>query len=384
MIERTRLVREAGRLLRQFPVVALLGARQVGKSTLARAIAAARRAVTTFDLEHTPDLARLEDASLTLGGLRGLVVIDEVQRRPELFPTLRVLADRGQARFLLLGSASPDLLRQSSESLAGRIAYLEMGGFALDEVDADALARLWVRGGFPRSFLAASERASLTWRRSLLRTFLERDLPSLGVRVAPAVLERFWKMIAHWHGELWNGSELGRSLGLSEPTVRHYLDLLSQTFALRVLRPFHENLAKRQVKSPKVYVSDSGLLHALLDIRDHEQLLSHPKLGASWEGFLIQQVVARLGAERDECFFWRTHEGAELDLLIVRGGRRFGFEFKRTDAPRVTPSMRHALADLGLDSIDVVHAGAETFPLAPKVRAVAAERLLLDLKPLRA
>lgn len=384
MIERTRLVREAGRLLRQFPVVALLGARQVGKSTLARAIAAARRAVTTFDLEHTPDLARLEDASLTLGGLRGLVVIDEVQRRPELFPTLRVLADRGQARFLLLGSASPDLLRQSSESLAGRIAYLEMGGFALDEVGADALARLWVRGGFPRSFLAASERASLTWRRSLLRTFLERDLPSLGVRVAPAVLERFWKMIAHWHGELWNGSELGRSLGLSEPTVRHYLDLLSQTFALRVLRPFHENLAKRQVKSPKVYVSDSGLLHALLDIRDHEQLLSHPKLGASWEGFLIQQVVARLGAERDECFFWRTHEGAELDLLIVRGGRRFGFEFKRTDAPRVTPSMRHALADLGLDSIDVVHAGAETFALAPKVRAVAAERLLLDLKPLRA
>ena len=190
-------------------------------------------------------------------------------------------------------------------------------------------------------------------------------------------------MIAHWHGEPWNGSELGRSLGLSEPTVRHYLDLLSQTFALRVLRPFHENLAKRQVKSPKVYVSDSGLLHALLDIRDHEQLLSHPKLGASWEGLLLQQVVARLGAERDECFFWRTHEGAELDLLIVRGGRRFGFEFKRTDAPRVTPSMRHALADLGLASIDVVHAGAETFPLAPKVRAVAAERLLLDLKPLR-
>ena len=383
MFERARLAREAGSLLRQFPVVALLGARQVGKSTLARTIAAGRHAVTTFDLEHSPDLARLEDASLTLGGLRGLVVIDEVQRRPELFPTLRVLADRGQARFLLLGSASPDLLRQGSESLAGRIAYLEMSGFALDEVGADGLRRLWVRGGFPRSFLATSERASLTWRKNLLRTFLERDLPSLGVRVAPALLERFWKMIAHWHGELWNGSELGRSLGLSEPTVRHYLDLLSQTFALRVLRPFHENLAKRQVKSPKVYVSDSGLLHALLDIRDHEQLLSHPKLGASWEGLLLQQVVARLGAERDECFFWRTHEGAELDLLIVRGGRRFGFEFKRTDAPRVTPSMRHALADLGLASIDVVHAGAETFPLAPKVRAVAAERLLLDLKPLR-
>lgn len=383
MIERPRLVREAGRLLRQFPVVALLGARQVGKSTLARSIAAGRRAVTTFDLEHAPDLARLEDASLALGGLRGLVVIDEVQRRPELFPTLRVLADRGRARFLLLGSASPDLLRQSSESLAGRIAYLEMGGFALDEVGADSLTRLWVRGGFPRSFLATSERASLTWRKSLLRTFLERDLPALGVRVAPALLERFWKMIAHWHGELWNGSELGRSLGLSEPTVRHYLDLLAQTFALRVLRPFHENLAKRQVKSPKVYVADSGLLHALLDIRDHGQLLSHPKLGASWEGFLLQQVVARLGAERDECYFWRTHEGAELDLLIVRGGRRFGFEFKRTDAPRVTPSMRHALADLALDSVDVVHAGTETFPLAPKVRAVAAERLLLDLKPLR-
>ncbi|MBI1947974.1 MAG: ATP-binding protein [Deltaproteobacteria bacterium] len=382
MVERTRLLRETTRLLKQFPVVALLGARQVGKSTLARAVAQSRRTVSYFDLEHGPDLAKLDEPTLALGERRGLVVIDEIQRRPELFPALRVLADQRRARFLILGSASPELLRQSSESLAGRIAYLEMSGFALDEVGADALDRLWLRGGFPRSFLAPNERASFTWRRQLIRTFLERDMPALGIRVAPGLLERFWKMLAHWHGELWNASELGRSLGLSEATMRNYLDLLANTYAVRVLRPFHENLAKRQVKSPKVYVADSGLLHALLGIRTADEIDTHPKLGASWEGFLVQQVVTRLGAERDECFFWRTHDGAELDLLIVRGGHRYGFEIKRTDAPRLTPSMRHALADLRLSRLDIVHAGADTFPVASRVHAVAARRLLLDLKPL--
>ncbi len=382
MIERSRLHARVEALLRQFPVVALLGPRQVGKSTLARQVASSRQTASYFDLEHEPDLARLAEPNLALGNLRGLVVIDEIQRRPELFPTLRVLADRKRARFLVLGSASPELLRQSSESLAGRIAHVEIDGFALDEVARTHADRLWLRGGFPRSFLARSEAASVTWRREFLRTFLERDVPALGSRVSPALLERFWRMLAHWHGQLWNASEIGRSLGLSDVTVRDYLDLLAKTFVVRVLRPFHENLAKRQVKSPRVYVADSGLLHALLGIPTRSELDVHPKLGASWEGFMLQQVVTRLGAEREECHFWRTQDGAELDLLVVRGRRRLGFEVKRTDAPRLTPSIHIALADLRLDRLDVVHAGAHSFQLAPKVRALSAARILDDLAPL--
>jgi predicted AAA+ superfamily ATPase len=382
MIQRTRLRAVIEARLRQFPVVTMLGPRQVGKSTLARQVAAERKGATYFDLEHEPDLARLSEPTLALGALRGLVVIDEVQRRPELFPTLRVLADRSKAKFLVLGSASPGLLRQSSESLAGRIAHVEVDGFALDEVPTARADRLWVRGGFPRSFLARSEAGSMTWRREFLRTFLERDVPGLGSRVSPALLERFWRMLAHWHGQLWNASELGRSLGLNDVTVRGYLDLLAQTFVVRVLQPFHENVAKRQVKSPRVFVTDSGLLHALLGIPSRSELESHPKLGASWEGFILQQIITRLGAHRDECYFWRTHDGAELDLLVIRGRRRLGFEVKRTDAPRLTRSIHSALADLKPDRIDVVHAGTETFPLAPTVRALAAARILCDLPPL--
>jgi predicted AAA+ superfamily ATPase len=384
MIQRTRLQALVETRLKQFPVVAILGPRQVGKSTLARLIAKQRKVASFFDLEHGPDLARLAEASLVLGDLRGLVVIDEVQRRPELFPTLRVLADRGRAKFLVLGSASPELLRQSSESLAGRIAHVEIEGFAVDEVDRHQADRLWVRGGFPRSFLAKSEATSVTWRREFLRTFLERDVPALGSRVSPALLERFWKMLAHWHGQTWNASEIGRSLGLSDVTVRDYLDLLAKTFVVRVLRPFHENLAKRQVKSPRVFIADSGLLHALLGIASRADLDSHPKLGASWEGFIVQQVITRLGAQRDECYFWRTQDGAEIDLIVIRGRQRLGFEVKRTDAPRLTPSIHIALADLKLDRIDLVHAGLETFALSPKVRALSAARLLDDLAPLRA
>ncbi len=383
MLRRERLEALVETRLREFPVVALLGPRQVGKSTLARQIARKRKAATFLDLENGPDLARLEEPTLALGSLRGLVVIDEVQRRPDLFAALRVLADRKKAKFLVLGSASPELLRQSSESLAGRIAHVEVEGFALDEIARSRSDRLWLRGGFPRSFLANSERASATWRREFLRTFLERDVPALGSRVSPALLERFWKMLAHWHGQLWNASELGRSLGLSDVTMRDYLDLLEKTFVVRVLRPFHENLAKRQVKSPRVFVADSGLLHALLGITTRDDLDVHPKLGASWEGFMLQQIMARLGARRDECHFWRTQDGAELDLLVVRGRKRFGFEVKRTDAPRVTPSMRSALADLKLDRLDVVHAGETTYALTNDVRAVAARRLLDDLSPLR-
>ena len=385
MLKRSKVVAQIEQRLRQFPVVALVGARQVGKSTLARKVARDREQVSYFDLEKGQDLSRLSEPSLALKDLRGLVVLDEIQRRPDLFPTLRVLADRPRkpARFLVLGSASPDLLRQSSESLAGRIAYIEVDGFSLEEVGVARTERLWRRGGFPLSFLAKSEATSVVWRREFIRTFLERDVPSLGFRVAPALLERFWKMLAHWHGQLWNASELGRSLGLSDATMRHHLDLLASTFAVRVLQPFHENLAKRQVKSPKVYVADSGILHALLGAERQADLDAHPKLGASFEGFVIQHIVRHLGARRDECFFWRTHDGAELDLLVVRGKRRLGFEVKRTDAPKLTPSMRSALADLKLDQLVVVHAGNETFPMSERVRAVALERFLMDVKPLQ-
>lgn len=363
---------EIARLLRSFGVVGILGARQVGKSTLARELARTHRSATFFDLESPADLARLTEPMLALGSLRGLVVLDEIQRRPDLFPVLRVLADRPRrpARFLVLGSASPELLRQSSETLAGRVAYVELEGFDAREVKPPELERLWLRGGFPRSFLARSDAESFRWRQELVRTYLERDIPALGLRVSPTSLARLWTMLAHWHGQIWNGSELGRSLGVSDTTVRGWLDVLAGTFAVRVLRPFHENLAKRQVKSPRVYLADSGVLHALLDVRERTDLERHPKLGASWEGFAIRQIVATLGARWDDCYFWRTHEGAELDLLVVRGRERLGFEIKRSDSPSMTSSIRHALHDLSLDSVTVVHAGKDRFPLAPKVEAV--------------
>jgi predicted AAA+ superfamily ATPase len=372
-------------LLRAFPVVAVVGARQVGKTTLARRIARGwPGGGTFFDLEDARDVARLEDPLLALAGRRGLVVLDEVQRRPDLFPALRVLADRRRrpARFLVLGSASPDMLRQSSESLAGRIAFHELGGFSLGEVGARHLDRLWLRGGFPRSYLARSPELSRTWRMSFVRTFLERDLPQIGVQVPAQALERFWAMLAHYHGQVWNSSEFARSFGVSDVTVRRYLDVLTGTFVVRQLRPWSENLAKRQVKSPKVYLSDSGLLHQLLDVRSMAELERHPKIGASWEGFAIAAVVDRLRVRWDECYFWATHAGAEIDLLVVRGRTRLGFEIKRTSAPAVTRSMRTALHDLKLARLDVVHAGASTFPLASRIRAVALGRLLEDLRPL--
>ncbi|MBI4954620.1 MAG: ATP-binding protein [Myxococcales bacterium] len=371
-------------LLGEFPVVAIVGPRQVGKTTLARALGA-KRAVTIFDLEDPRHLARLAEPMLALEPLRGLVVIDEVQLRPDLFPALRVLADRRPlpARFLLLGSAGPTLLRQSSESLAGRIAYHELEGFGVGDVGTDMAERLWLRGGYPRAFLARSEAASLRWRSQHLRAFLERDAPALGLRLAPETLRRFWAMMAHYHGQLWNGAELARAFGVSEKTVAHYLDIARGTFMVERLPPWHENLGKRLVRSAKIYVSDTGLLHALLGIRSHEELLLHPKVGASWEGFVLGAVRRHLGAERDQCHFWALHSGAELDLLVVHGGRRFGFEVKRSDAPSLTPSMRHALVDLKLERLDVLHPGAETFPLAERVRAVAFSRLRRDVPPLR-
>jgi len=373
------------KLLRRYPVVGIVGARQVGKTTLARALVAERRGPQAyFDLENPEDLARLGDPMLALKGLKRLVVIDEIQRQPELLPVLRVLADRRRlpARFLLLGSAAPALLRQSAETLAGRIAYHELGGLALDEVGARHHLRLWLRGGFPRSYLAASEPQSFEWRRNFIQTFLERDLPQLGITVSPTTLRRFWTMLAHYHGQVWNSSEFARSFGVADTTVRHYLDVLTSALVLRQLLPWFGNIGKRQIKSPKVYVRDSGVLHGLLNLRTLEDVESHPKVGASWEGFVLEQLISRLGVKPEECFFWATHGGAELDLLIVRGRVRRGYEIKRTTSPQVTPSMRIALHDLNLQSLDLVHAGDHTFPLAPKMRAVAVKRLLMDVKPL--
>ncbi|MGH9379436.1 MAG: ATP-binding protein [Thermoanaerobaculia bacterium] len=385
MLERSRHLTELEALLRQYPVVALLGARQVGKTTLAAQVAQRFDGpVTRFDLERPRDLGLLEDAELTLDPLRGLVVLDEVQHRPDLFPLLRVLADRPQrpARFLVLGSASPELLRQGSESLAGRIAFHELRGFSLGEVGPEHLDRLWLRGGFPLSYLAPSHATSFRWRQDFLRAFLERTLPEFGVQTPAPTMRRFWTMLAHYHAQTWNGAELARALGVSQPTVRRYLDLLTAAFVVRQLPPWHENLSKRQVKSPKVYIADAGLLHGLLDLELREQLSRHPKVGASWEGFVMEEIIGRLRARPEQCYFWATHTGAELDLLVYSRGRRFGFEFKRTVAPRLTPSMRIAMEDLRLDHLDVLHAGDHTFPMAQNIRAVAAHRLLEDIEPL--
>ena len=382
LVPRDRHLGRVHQMLAQYPVVGLLGARQVGKTTLARVLAESwTEPVTRLDLEDPRDLARLEDPMLALADSEGLIVLDEIQRRPGLFPVLRVLADRPeiQARFLILGSASPELLRQSSETLAGRIAYHEMDGFQLDEVGPANVDRLWIRGGFPRSFLASSETASYDWRISFVRTFLERDLPQLGVQIPATTLHRFWRMVAHYHGQVWNGAELARAFGVSESSVRRYLDLLTDALVLRQLPAWFENVGKRQVKSPKVYLADSGLLHTLLGLESKEDVEGHPKVGASWEGFVLAELARVLGARREEMFYWATHAGAELDLLVVRGSRRVGFEIKRTTTPTLTRSVRSAQETLGLDRVEVVHAGEDTFPLSKSVRALAFGRLEEDL-----
>ena len=386
MIDRVDHLRRLKTLLSRNRVVGIVGARQVGKTTLARQLVSQRKGPTAyFDLENPDDLARLHEPVLALKNLRGLVVIDEVQRAPGLFEILRVLVDRPRspARFLILGSASPALLRQSSETLAGRVIYHELGGLSLDEVGAEKHPHLWLRGGFPRSFLARSQAVSHEWRRGFVQTFLERDLPQLGVNIRSTTLRRFWTMLSHYHGQVWNASEFGRSFGVADTTVRNYLDLLTSALVVRQLLPWHENISKRQVRAPKVYVADSGILHIFLNLRSRAELEGHPKVGASWEGFVIGEIVRRLGVLPEECFFWATHSGAELDLLVVRGNQRFGFEIKRTTAPTITRAMRSALADLRLTRLDVVHAGEVTFPIADRVRAVALPQLLKDIKPLK-
>jgi predicted AAA+ superfamily ATPase len=383
MLHRTLHLDRVRRLLRQFPVVAILGARQVGKTTLAGEVRKGWNERHAFDLESPADLGRLTDPDLALRPLKGLVVLDEIQRKPDLFPLLRVLADRRpiRTRFLILGSASPEMLRQGNESLAGRIAYYPLDGFSLQEVGVANHEKLWLRGGFPDSYLASSNAKSVAWRQQFVSTFLERDIPQLGIQVGAATLRRFWTMLAHYHGQVWNASEFGRSFGVSDTTVRHYLDILTSAFVVRQLQPWHENLKKRQVKSPKVYLSDSGILHSLLGLSSKADVDAHPKLGASWEGFVTCQVVSRLNVQPHECFFWATHAGAELDLLAVRGRRRWGFEIKRTSAPAITPSMRTALADLKLQRLFVIHAGEHSFDMAKNMRAIALRHLLDELKP---
>ena len=357
--------------LADFPVVAVLGPRQVGKTTLARQLAAQWSGpVRYFDLEDPDDQARLADPAFILRPLSGLVVLDEIQTRPDLFPLLRVLADREgtPARFLLLGSAAPELMRHAAETLAGRVAFHELDGLALDEImpeqaDIDLLDNRWLRGGFPRSLLARSLAVSREWREAFIRTYLERDLPQLGINLPAVTMRRFWTMLAHYHGQTWNGSELGRALGVSDKTVSRYLDILEGTYMAFRLLPWHTNLGKREVKAPKVYLADSGILHSLLGVGGADNLLAHPKCGASWEGFMIREIMRRTGAGRGEAYFWGAHTGAELDLLIVRDGRRLGFEIKLTRSPKVTPSMRSACEVLGLEKLHVIcHGDGEPCP----------------------
>ena len=373
-IDRVRLRNSIAAALRRSRGVVLVGPRQVGKTTLARSLVPPS-SPNYFDLEDPRVEAQFRAPLTALEDRRGLVVIDEVQRAPELFKTLRVLLDRERppAKFLLLGSASPALLRQASESLAGRIEVHEVGGFALDETGADAAARLWFRGGFPRSYLARSVAASRQWRAAFIRLFLERDLPQLGLSVAPVAMRRFWTMLAHYHGQVWNAAEPARSLGVNESTVRRYLDWLTQTYMVRQLAPWHENIGKRQVKAPKIYLRDSGLLHELLGIQDSAALQAHPKSGASWEGFALEQVLRLV--EPSEAYFWATYAGAELDLLLLKNGRRYGVEFKRTDAPALTPSMKVALEDLKLDRLTVVYPGDRRYALAERVSVMPAREL---------
>lgn len=368
------------RALGRARAVVLAGPRQSGKSTLA-AMCVPRRGVRWFDLEHPVDRDRLLQPltalePLPVGAEHGPVVIDEVQLAPDLFPVLRVLIDRSDApgQYLLLGSASPALLRQTSESLLGRVEVVEVGGFDLEEVGAARQRDLWQRGGYPLSFLADADADSLAWRLQAVQRHVESDLPQFGVNVpAPAML-RFWRMLGHLHGQLWNAAEPARSLGISEPTVRRYLDVLTQTFMLRQLQPWHANLGKRQVKAPKLYFRDTGLLHALLGIADFDALLAHPRSGASWEGFVVEQVLRV--AQPDEAYFWATHNGAELDLLLFKGGRRIGVEVKRMDAPKVTPSMQIALHDLQLDALYVVYPGEQRYRLTDRIEAVPLAALI--------
>lgn len=374
-IHRREAIQRIEDALRVTPVVGIIGARQVGKTSLARELRLTHPGPPLLDLERPADLERIADPELALRELSGLIVLDEVQQLPALFPVLRVLVDRpgNSTRFVLTGSASPGLLRLGSESLAGRITWIPIEGFNLEELgDLDTL---WVRGGFPRSALAESDADAAAWRRAYLQALLHRDLPALGIDVPTRALERMLVMLAHRHGQPWNGAAFARALGVSQPTVRRWLDILVGAFLLRELKPWHANVEKRQVRSPKVYLRDVGILHTLLDLDTRRDIERHPIVGVSWEGLVLREAERALGAREDQSWFWATHAGAELDLLVT-GSRRVGVEVKRTTAPTLTPSMRVALADLELDILYVIHAGDGCWKMADRVEAVAAREML--------
>jgi len=370
MIKRLDLLARLRKVIRRSRIVVLVGPRQCGKTTLAREFLKPGQK-NYYDLEDPDDLLRLEDAKSELAGLRGLVVIDEIQRKPELFPLLRVLSDRKPlpAKFLILGSANPALLKQSSESLAGRIETLAMSGFSLSEVSVRKLPTHWFRGGFPNAFLAASNESSFAWRKQFVQTFLERDVPQMGVTIPAPMFRRFWTMLAHIHGQLWNAADPAASLGVSQPTVRKYLDYLDHLLMVRQLQPWHENLGKRQVKAPKVYVRDTGLLHLLLGIQNERDFKNHPKRGASWEGYVIEELFKKF--QPDESYFWATHNRAELDLLFIKDGRKIGFEVKLHERPALTPSMRIATRDLKLKKLFVIYPGKENYRLDDRIQTLS-------------
>jgi len=374
MIPRPEPIRRIEDSFQVHPVTALLGPRQCGKTTLAGFIAE-QEPSTFFDLENPVDIQRLSAPMQALKDLPGLVIIDEVQRKPELFELLRVLVDRsGQnARFLLLGSASPNLVKGVSESLAGRIGFVDLAGFQLWEVGVQHRDRLWIRGGLPRAFLADSESDSIQWRESFIRTFLERDIPQLGITIAAETLRRFWTMVAHYHGQVWNAAEFARALGSAENTARRYLDILAGAYMVRVLPPWFENLKKRQVKAPKIYIRDSGLFHSLLQVSTLADLQGHPKIGASWEGFALEHVIHTFRTR--DAYFWATHAGAELDLMVTIAGKRYGFEFKYTDAPGRKRSMNIAIEDLGLEHLWVIYPGDHKYALEDKITAIPLEKI---------
>jgi len=366
MINRPSYIEHLSKAMRRSPVTALLGPRQCGKTTLARMFGKNRDTIY-FDLESQPDKMRLQNPELALGDLKGTVVLDEIQDMPELFSVLRVLADRpgNRTRFLILGSASPDLMKKASETLAGRVEFVELTGFTLSEINAKDQQKLWLRGGFPRSFLAPSSADSSAWLEGFIRTFLERDIPQLGISIPSTAMRRFWTMLAHYHGQIWNASELGRAMGFSDKTMRAYLDILTGTFMVRQLMPWHENLGKRQVKAPKIYFRDSGILHQLLSLNDFHALSGHPRVGASWEGFALEQTLNIIRVQ--QVYFWSTYSGAELDLFFLHKGRRYGVEFKYSEAPVVTKSMRSAMETLNLHHLWIVYPGKMEYPVDEKI-----------------
>lgn len=375
-MQRNRYLQAIEAKFRTHPIVGILGPRQCGKTTLARMYVEKFTSLPThfFDLEDPVDLARMENPKLTLEPLEGLIIIDEIQQVPDLFKLLRVLVDKSKQRFLILGSASRELLKQSSESLAGRISYLELTPFSY--LETLNLEPLWLRGGFPRSYLADSGEESYEWRESYMTTYFQHDLPALGVQIAPPSLRRFWEMLAHYHGNILNFSELSRSFGSSDSTIRKYLDILSGTFMVRQLQPWHANISKRQVKAPKIYFRDSGLYHTLLRVRTLDELNRHVKLGASWEGFALEEMIRKHQVPPHDCFFWKTHSGAELDLLLFLKNKKIGFEFKYTDAPRSTKSMHTSVEDLELDQLNVIYPGNTDYPLSEKIKVYGIKNYL--------